>query len=179
MVAVNKEATEPRVPLGKVEVITKIVRSPPWLGWPLWNICVTNDQGYVPLVVNTSRPFPHSWLITGFVTRLTRRVSHVEQELTTLPGTPEFTPVFSRIRVTRPLVLCVCFEDRCLSFVPFLLAIVLSVNLKTSNKSSWCQILTHRLEGMIPSKINSSTVYPVIVRKCFYKQYHCLSLLLT
>jgi hypothetical protein len=57
-----------------------------WLGWPLWNICVTNDHGYVPLFVNTSRFFPHSWLITGFVTRLTRRVSLVEQELLTLPG---------------------------------------------------------------------------------------------
>ena len=57
-----------------------------WLGWPLWNICVTNDHGYVPLFVNTSRFFPHSWLITGFVTRLTRRVSLMEQELLTLPG---------------------------------------------------------------------------------------------
>jgi hypothetical protein len=33
----------------------EILRSPPWLGWPLWNICVTNDHEYVPLVVNTSR----------------------------------------------------------------------------------------------------------------------------
>ena len=40
---------------------------------------------YVPLVVNTSRSFPHSWLITGVITRLTRRVSLVEQELPTLP----------------------------------------------------------------------------------------------
>jgi hypothetical protein len=52
----TKEATEPRVPFGKVEVITsKLLRSPQWLGWPLWNICVTNDHGYAPLVVNTSR----------------------------------------------------------------------------------------------------------------------------
>jgi hypothetical protein len=36
--------------------------------------------------LNTSRFFPHSWLITGFVTRLTRRVSLMEQELLTLPG---------------------------------------------------------------------------------------------
>ena len=50
----------------------------PRLGWPLWNICVTNDHRYVPFVVNTSRSFPRSWLITGFVTRLTRRVSLVE-----------------------------------------------------------------------------------------------------
>ena len=46
---------------------------------------ITNDHGYVPLVVNTSWSFPHSWLITGFVTRLTRRVSLVVQELLTLP----------------------------------------------------------------------------------------------
>jgi hypothetical protein len=44
--------------------------------WPLWNICVTNDHGYVPFV-NTSRSFPHSWLITRFVTRLTRLTRRV------------------------------------------------------------------------------------------------------
>ena len=53
--------------------------------WPLWNICVTNDHIYVSLVVCTSQSFPHSWLITGFVTRLTRRVPLVDQELITLP----------------------------------------------------------------------------------------------
>jgi hypothetical protein len=38
----NKEATETRVPFGKVEVITsKMLRLPPWRGWALWNICVT------------------------------------------------------------------------------------------------------------------------------------------
>jgi hypothetical protein len=63
----------------------KMVRSPPWLGWPLWNVCVTNDHGYVPLVVSTSRSFPHSRLITGFVTRLTRWVPLVDQELPILP----------------------------------------------------------------------------------------------
>jgi len=31
-------------------------------------------------------------------------------------GAPEFTPVFSRVHVTRSLVLCVCFVDRWLSF---------------------------------------------------------------
>ena len=34
-------------------------------------------------------------------------------------GAPEFTPVFSGVRVTRSLVVCVCFEDRCLSFCTF------------------------------------------------------------
>jgi len=56
------------------------------LGWPLWNICVTNDLGYAPFVVNTSGSFPHSLLITVFVTRLTRRIP--------LVGAPEFTPCF-------------------------------------------------------------------------------------
>ena len=38
----NTEATETRVPFGNGEVITsKMLRSPLWLGWPLWNICVT------------------------------------------------------------------------------------------------------------------------------------------
>ena len=37
----------------------------------------TNDHGYVPLVVNSSQSFPRSLLITGFVVRLTRRVSLV------------------------------------------------------------------------------------------------------
>jgi hypothetical protein len=89
-----------------------------WLTWPLWNICITNDHGYVPLVVNTSRSFPHCWLISGFVTRLTRRVSLVEQELLTLPEHMRSTRVFSFI----------CMF--CWSFVLFLLAIALSVLLR-------------------------------------------------
>ena len=119
-VSANKEATEPRVPFGKVEVITsKMLRSPPWLGWPLWTICVTNDHGYLPLVVNTSLPFPHSQLITGFVIRLTRRVSLVEQKLLILPEHLSSPPIFNGVRVTRYLVLCVCLVDRCLSFCTF------------------------------------------------------------
>ena len=34
------------------------------------------------------------------------------------------------VRVTRSLVLCVCFVDRCLPFCPFLFAIVFSVVLR-------------------------------------------------
>jgi hypothetical protein len=52
---------------------SKILRPPPWLGWPFWNICVTNDHGYVPPVISTSRSFPHSRLIAGFTKdRVTR-----------------------------------------------------------------------------------------------------------
>ena len=73
-------------------------------------------HGYAQLVVNTSRYFPHSRLITRFVTRLTRRVPLVEQELLTLPKHLSSPPVFSGVRVTRSLVLYVCFVNRCLSF---------------------------------------------------------------
>ena len=45
-------------------------------------------------------------------------------------GAPKFTPGFSWVCVTRSLVLYVYFVDRCLSFCPFLLAIVLSVLLR-------------------------------------------------
>jgi hypothetical protein len=29
-----------------VKLKSSLLRSPPWLGWPLWNIGVTNDHGY-------------------------------------------------------------------------------------------------------------------------------------
>jgi hypothetical protein len=104
------------------EVITStILRSPPWLGRPLRNICVTNDHGYVPLVVSIFRSFPHSWLITGFVTRLTRRVSLVEQELLTLPVGFVLLDLYFYMYV---LQIFVC------PFVLFLLAIILSVLLR-------------------------------------------------
>ena len=62
------------------------------------------------------------WLVTGFLTRLTRRVPLlVEQELPTLPKHLSSPPVFSGVRVTRSLVLCVCFVDRCLAFLTFFL----------------------------------------------------------
>jgi hypothetical protein len=79
---------------------------------------ITTD-GYVPLIVNTSRSFPHSWLVTGFITRLTRWMPLVEQELLTLPEHPSSPPIFCGVRVTQSLVLCVCFVDRCLSYCPF------------------------------------------------------------
>jgi hypothetical protein len=79
--------------------------------WPL----------YVPLVVITSRSSPHSWHITGFVTRLTRPVSLVEQGLLTLLEHMRSLPAVSGVRVTRSLVLYVCFVDRCLPFCTFLL----------------------------------------------------------
>ena len=73
-------------------------------------------HGYVPLVVNPPRFFHQSRLITGFVTRLTRWVSQVVQEHLSLPEHLNLLSVFSGVRVTRSLFLCVCFVYRCLSF---------------------------------------------------------------
>jgi protein-S-isoprenylcysteine O-methyltransferase Ste14 len=65
------------------------------------------------------RFFSHSWLITGFVTRLTRRVSLVKQELFPLPEHLSSSPIFSGVGVATYLVFCVIFVNRCLSFCPF------------------------------------------------------------
>jgi len=78
-----------------------------------------NDHGYVPLVVNTSRSFSRSWLVTGFVPRLPRRMSLGEQELLILSEHLSSPPVFSGVHVTRSLVLYVSFVDSCLSFCTF------------------------------------------------------------
>ena len=77
---------------------------------------------YVPFVVSTYLSFPHSWLIIGFVTRVTGRVPLVEQELPTLPERLRSSPVFNGVRVALSLFLFVVF---CRWF--FHLAIVLSV----------------------------------------------------
>ena len=72
-----------------------------------------------------------------FVTRLTRRVPLGHTEYLSSP------PVFSGVRVSRSLVLCVCFVDRCLSFFFWLLfclffdiriLIIPSVSSSSSNK---------------------------------------------
>jgi hypothetical protein len=50
------------------------------------------------LINYTSRSFPHSRLITRFVTRLTRRVPLVEQELPTLPQHLSSPPVYNGVQ---------------------------------------------------------------------------------
>jgi hypothetical protein len=71
------------------------------------------------IVDSTSRSFPHSWLITGFVTRLTRWVSLVEQSLLTLTEHLSSHPLFSGVRINRSLDIYVWFVYRCLSFCIF------------------------------------------------------------
>jgi hypothetical protein len=74
---------------------------------------------YIVFVVNTFRSFPRSWLITGFVSRLTQRVSLVEQELLTLPKDLSSPPVFSGVRVTRSLVWYIYIVDPLFVFLNF------------------------------------------------------------
>jgi len=58
------------------------------------------------------------WYFEEIVTRLTRRVPLVEQELLILPEHMSSLPVFSGVRVIRSLVLCTCCVGNCLSVCP-------------------------------------------------------------
>jgi hypothetical protein len=84
----------------------------------LRNIYDTNDHWYLPFDVITIWLFPPSWLITGFVTRVTRQVALVEQDLFTHPDNlslPWFLVWFVLLNILFSL------------FVLFLLAILLHV----------------------------------------------------
>ena len=104
------------------------------VGWPLLNNRFTNDIGYVPYVVTTiSFPFMDLTyrirLLTGLsITQATRRVSHVEQDLLTLPEHLRSPLVFGGVLVAYSLVFyvvsCVLLLV-CLSFS--FLAMALSV----------------------------------------------------
>jgi hypothetical protein len=109
-----------------------------------WN--GTDTSRYVPLV-NTSRSFPHSWRITGFVFRLTRRVSLVERKLLTLPehlSLPRFLVgscclIFSlkcMFRRSLFVLLCIFFWPFCcLFFFDIRILITLLVSSNTSYSS--------------------------------------------
>ena len=84
-----------------------------------------------PRICSTCRSFPHSWLITGFVTRLTRPVPLVEQELQTFFRSTWVHPVFLW-GSCYSFFSCMCMFCRSLfvrlSF--YLLAVMLSVLLR-------------------------------------------------
>jgi hypothetical protein len=64
---------------------------------------------YDRFVVITIQSVSQSWLITGFVTRVTRWLPHVEQELLTLLEHFSSVPVFSGVGVAPSLVFCRMF----------------------------------------------------------------------
>jgi hypothetical protein len=55
---------------------------------------IINDNKYVLLVAITSQSFPHSWLITVFVTRVKRRMTLEELQTAYQSRVPEFIPCF-------------------------------------------------------------------------------------
>jgi hypothetical protein len=66
-------------------------------------------------VVYTIRSFPHLWIITGIITRVTRQVSLVEQELLILLENHSSPTVLCGIFVPQSIVFCVMFCRSCLS----------------------------------------------------------------
>jgi hypothetical protein len=118
-----------------------------------------NDQGYVPLVVNTSRSFPHTWVITGFVTRLTRRVPPVKQELHTLPEHLSSPPDFSGVPVIRSLVLWVWFVDRCCFFCLFSIS-----HCVVCSSVFWplCCLYLFELRILITPLVSSNSSYDIL-----------------
>ena len=115
----------------------------------------------------------------------------MEQKLLTLPEHLSSPPVFNGVRVTRSLVLYVCFVDRCLSFCPFYLGIVLSVLLRytysdcpSSNSSydphcvdtSAGELLV--TEGIIRPVVNASAL-TWFIRCIFYRNLQFLIIIKT
>ena len=64
------------------------------------------------------RFFSNTWFITGFVIKLHAGATSGTGTAGCTSGAPVFAAVFSGVRVTRSIVLCVCFVERCLSFFP-------------------------------------------------------------
>jgi len=79
----------------------------------------TTLKHWACVVVSTYWSFPHSWLITRFVTRVTWRVPLVEQGVLTLPVHLSSPLVFSRVHVLDLLFCVLYFVDRCLFFCSF------------------------------------------------------------
>ena len=79
--------------------------------------CWTEIINFLQIILKRQlRGFPRSCLITWFVIRETRRVPLMKQELLIFPEHLHPPPGFNGVRVSRSLVLCVCFVNRCLFF---------------------------------------------------------------
>ena len=100
---------------------------------------------------------------------ISRRVPLMEQQLLTLSEKRSSSPVFSGIRVTRSLVVCVCFVDRCLSFCNFLLAIVLSVLLRFTDSDYHFGIFKFYLETNLSKeqRFHYCSTFPSTIFLCY------------
>ena len=115
---------------------------------------------------NQNQVFPHSWLITGLVTKVTRP-SLMERELCTLSGYQSSPPILSRFPVAQSLVFCVVFcrwlfvlffwPVYCLSFFDLLFLIT---PLASSSFSYPCECqLSVGKHGHQISQINMKLIY--------------------
>ena len=84
-----------------------------------YELSLSHTTTYVPLIVSTSLSFPHSRLITGFVTRGTRWMPLVETKRLTIPEHLCSPLVFSGFRVALSFFSVYYFVDHCLSFCHF------------------------------------------------------------
>ena len=89
------------------------------LALPMQNSCQSGKHSARPKGKCTSHYFLLSMQYTHLYYSCIRRAQLVEQELPTLPEHLSSPPIFSGVRVTRSLVLCLCFVDHCLSFCIF------------------------------------------------------------
>jgi hypothetical protein len=99
---------------------------------------------------------------TGFVTRVTRRVPHVEQERLYPSGAPKFTPGYSGVLVVRSSVFCVVFCRSC--FVLFVLS-VLRFTASDYRRHDIAEILLKVVLSTI--KTNKQTDYPIGIFKLY------------
>jgi hypothetical protein len=99
----------------------------------------------------------HKWLITGFVTRLTRRASLVKQNCIPFRSISFLYLLFINFFIIRSFVLCVCFVDRCLSFFFWPLCCLLFLDLRI----------------LITPLVSSNSSY--FLHPSFTSKYHLLS----
>jgi hypothetical protein len=112
--------------------------------------CKLNDHGYVPLVVNTSRSFPNSSLMTGFVTRFLVSVIkcfvfQLDFQLKSgICGSAYRQHLWAELIIKNPLI----WQAWSLVFLPtkfaFLLKIIFFIRLKSTKITSKIQISRSR-----------------------------------
>ena len=102
---------------------------------------------------------------------------------------PEFTPVFSGIRVTRSLVLYVCFVERCLSFCPFSFGhcvvcffcdvwILIAPLISSNSSYYWSITVLHLFVCHVFSNITNMTLQSIIYILTKTSRCHRLSAIL-
>ena len=91
----------------------------------------------------------------------------VEQELLTLPEHMSSLPVLSEVRVTRSLLLCECFVDRCLSLCTFSFGICVVRSSSIYTDSGYILLyLQTLLKQQSLTKTLIKTTLTVLMKRC-------------